>query len=337
MSELRPLTLAPGAWGAEVAPPVGLPDNWYMLATAAEVPQGAVLSRELAGRDVVLYRSRATQKVTAYAAACAHMGCHLRHAVGDKDGVRCGLHKRLIAADGAFVGQDGRAVKGLTQRIYPVTEAYGMIFVYSGAGEPPPLPLPRLLPGESYVSRPAGQFKGDAAWFSLVANGFDMEHLATVHGRRLREDAEISYPRPDAFRLTYRSRVIGNRLGDRLIKWISGDQVQASMTSWRGSMMFVESQLGARRSFFVLSMCPEAKGGTLVRCAVGVLQTRPKLTDRLRLWVTARLFRSFLSDDFQVLSGLNWHPPVQAHGLPDRQSQELGRFFRGLKQSGDWA
>ncbi|MGB8814401.1 MAG: Rieske 2Fe-2S domain-containing protein [Paracoccaceae bacterium] len=331
MSLLHPLSEQ--NWGSEATRPPVMPDNWYMLARARDLKAGRILSCALGAHEIVLTRSKTTLQITAFAAHCAHMGCHLRHATACEGGIRCALHHRKIAADGHFITPDGHKSNSLVQPTYPTAEHYGMVFAYLGTGPAPALPLPRLLDGETYTARPAGSFETDTDWASLTANGFDMEHLATVHHRRLIEDATVSCPAPDAFRLSYRSRVTGKRLSDRLIKALSGNEVHATMTSWRGSMMFVESQLGPRRSFFLLSLVPRPQGGTTVHCVVGILHRRKTRLDALRLWATARMFRKFLSDDFQILSGLRWHPPRHIHATPDAYSQRLGHFFANLPQS----
>jgi hypothetical protein len=43
------------------------------------------------------------------------------------------------------------------------------------------------------------------------------------------------------------------------------------------------------------------------------------------------MFRSFLSDDFQVLDGLHWHPPVSVQSASDDNLQQLASFLSALK------
>jgi aminopyrrolnitrin oxygenase len=317
-------------WGGQWQRPPLVPENWYLLAPSAKVRPGAVLATSVGGTEIVLMRSHA-RTLTAYAAQCAHMGCHLRHASVEPHGLRCALHRRLIGTDGVFQDPDARGSHRLTQRTYPVVEHYGAIFVWLGPGPAPDLPLPRMAPGETFAARPVGLFETRTDWISLLSNGFDMEHLATVHRRRLIEAAEVTHPTADSFRLSYRSRVIGTRVQDRIVKRLSGNEVHASMTSWRGSMMFVESTLGRRRSFFILSMCPKIDGGTEVRSIVGVIQRRSGWLDAARLRLTAAMFISFLSDDFQVLDGLRWHPPASVQSTSDRNLQQLALFLSGLR------
>ncbi|NJM83857.1 MAG: Rieske 2Fe-2S domain-containing protein [Tabrizicola sp.] len=323
-------TVAAAIPGGQWKRPPPVPENWYLLAASHALRPGKVLAASVGETEFVLMRSP-LGRLTAFAAHCAHMGCHLRHATVEPLGLRCALHQRLIHADGTFGHPEDGGGRPLTQRTYPLVEHYGAIFVWTGQGAAPDLPLPRLGPGDRYIARPVGIFETRTDWVSLLSNAFDMEHLATVHRRRLIEAAEITRPTVDSFRLSYRSRVIGTRISDRVVKRLSGNQIHASMTSWRGSMMFVESTLGQRRSFFILSMCPRTDGGTEVRSLVGAVLSRPGWLDALRLRLTATMFISFLSDDFQVLDGLRWHPPAAAGSAADRNLQQLALFLSGLR------
>lgn len=325
MSVLGPVEAASrdGQWQR----PPAQPENWYLLAASHEVRPGRVFAGSVGTTEIVLMRS-GSGKVTAFAAHCAHMGCHLRHASVEPQGLRCALHRRLIGADGVFAGAQTRR---LVQRSYPVVEDFGAIFVWLGQGPAPDLPRPRLAPGEAFAARPAGVYETATDWVSLLANGFDMEHLACVHRRRLIEAAEVTRPTADSFRLSYRSQVIGTRLFDRIIKRLSANEVRASMTSWRGSFMVVESTLGRRRSFFILSMCPRPDGGTSVRSVAGVVQRRSGWLDRVRLRLTAAMFNRFLSDDFKVLDGLRWHPPADPQSPADRDLRQLAGFLSALR------
>ena len=108
-------------WGGQWKRPPSVPENWYLLAPSAKVRPGAVLSTSVGGTEIVLMRSPA-KTLTAYAAHCAHMGCHLRHAEVEAQGLRCALHRRLIRADGVFQDPEGRGAHRLTQQTYTVLE-----------------------------------------------------------------------------------------------------------------------------------------------------------------------------------------------------------------------
>lgn len=310
--------------------PAALPENWYILAASRELSPGGILACEIADRDIVLARTQAG-RLMAFDAHCAHMGCHLKHGDVDGDHLRCGLHRRRIGADGCFLTPDGRRSTDLVQPTYGVTEHLGAVFVYLGRGAPPALPHPEIIPPETLLAAPAGEFRTPTPWHALIANGFDMEHLLAVHARELKEQPVISRPDQRSFRIAYRTRVTGTGLSDRLMKSISGDDIRASMTTIGGTLMMVQSMAGPRPSMFLLSFRPDRAGGSIVRTVGGIAGNAANPLDRLRLAASNWLFRSFLSRDFRIFDGLDWHPPAFRHSPGDRYTRQLFDFFLELK------
>lgn len=318
---------------AAISPaPAALPANWYMLAACADLKPGSVLAGRIGQREIVLARTEAGRAI-AMDAHCAHMGCHLKHGSIVGEHLRCGLHFRQIDADGSFLKPDGRRSPDLVQRTYPVAEQFGAIFVYVGGAAAPPLPLPEIIAPSRLLARPAGEFVTTTPWYALIANGFDMEHLLAVHARELKEEPVISRPDSRSFRIAYRTAVTGRGLSDRLMKWMSGNEIRASMTSIGGSMMMVQSKAGPRPSMFLLSLCPTTDGGTMVRAIAGIDGSAANLFDRLRLRLAGWLFRTFLSRDFAIFEGLDWHPPSFPHSAGDRYTRQMFDYFLSLEEA----
>lgn len=307
--------------------PAALPVNWYILAGSKEVAGGQLITRNFYGRDFVLYRSRLTGRVSVFHAHCAHMGCHLKHAIPQDDGIRCGLHNRLITSDGVFEMPKGGAGSGLEQPRLTAAEAWQAIFIWIGpVGEETPLPEPEIAAEGAVMARFVGQYTFDNKWYSMVANGFDMEHMQAVHGRALREDPVYERAVSGGFKVTYLTRVVGTGLSDRIVKWLSGDHIRASITAFGGSLMLVDSRVH-KHSFVILSMSPRRGGGTVVRAIVGAKGKASRPLDAMRLRITAWLFKKFLEADFSVLEGLDWRPPDPALTKTDAYSQNLYHYF----------
>ena len=124
------------------------------------------------------------------------MGCHLKHGTVCGDNLRCALHERLIGIDGWFLRPDGRKSDSLRQRIYPVKEQFGAIFVYVGGEKPAPFPVPAITEQGDFIARPAGEYNATTSWQSLTANGCDLEHLLAIHNRNLKEEPAFATPDP---------------------------------------------------------------------------------------------------------------------------------------------
>src|SRR5262249_5360671 len=138
----------------------------------------------------------------------------------------------------------------------------------------------RTLPAQSFP----------LAWSTLTSNGMDIDHLQAVHDRRMREPPTLRQIDTHRVRLDYCAAVTGRHLSDRVMKWISNDEIRASITCVGGSMMLVESRVGRRRTFVILSMCPDARGGSTARAVVGVLGAPDRIAARISARMAAWLF-----------------------------------------------
>src|SRR6185295_10901796 len=123
--------------------------------------------------------------------------------------------------------------------------------------------------------------------------------------------------------------VIGNTLADRVMKRISDNDIRATITSFGGSLMQVESSLRGRRSFLLLSMRPRGNG-TSVQGVVGLSRCGNALWDRIRIRAAAWLFLSFLKRDLRILEGLQLHRPSPPLTDGDRYTCRLFDYFHGL-------
>jgi nitrite reductase/ring-hydroxylating ferredoxin subunit/uncharacterized membrane protein YgdD (TMEM256/DUF423 family) len=309
------------------------PANWYMLAFSRELKNGAVLARGLAGREIVMFRGKETGAVTAFESHCAHMGCHLKHATVVGDGLQCALHHRVIAPSGHFIKRDGSAHAGLKQRLYPVREEYGGIFVRVGAEEDCDFPLPDICATGQVAVAPMREQTLPLPWWTFIANGMDIEHLQAVHDRRLLEApvfAEIDHRN---VRVSYRSMPTGTSLGDLVMTWLAKDGVHGRITCIGGTMMLVESQAGNKRAFILLSMVPQAGGVTTLRGLVGVPSPGSKLAGAIKARLSAWLFHAFLSKDIGVLDAMKLHAPNAENSQGDGFTRQLFAFLRALDEA----
>jgi nitrite reductase/ring-hydroxylating ferredoxin subunit len=301
-----------------------LPRNWYLLGQASAFKQGAVSAFEVGGTGIVLFRGRETRRLTAFAAHCAHMGCHLAKAEVVLDDLKCALHHRIIKSDGRFAG-----ASELEQKTYPVREYLGGAFVYLGPGQPPELDL---VDATAFKTCFAGEHRFPLSWQTLVANGFDIEHLASVHDRRLLESPTLEPVATDQMQLRYRTRPTSGKISDRIMSWLAKDGVAGSIRTISGTMMLVESVIGARRTFILMSFAPDAQQNTVIRGIVGI-KSASALTGKLQARIASSLFKAFLNKDVGVLDGLKWHEPKTQTSLGDHYTVKLCDFFRGLEHA----
>jgi phenylpropionate dioxygenase-like ring-hydroxylating dioxygenase large terminal subunit len=308
------------------------PQNWYLVARSAELKPGAILARALGNIEIVLYRGNDSSRAVAFAAHCAHAGCHLRHGKVVGDGLRCALHHRTIRDDGRFIARDGSVVSGTSQFCLPVIERFDCIFVFAGKAAAFDLPMPEICTLGPFTTRSLPPQALSLSWSALVANGMDIDHLQAIHGRALRESPIFVQLDRNSVRLRCCVRVTGNNVSDKVMKWISKDEIRLSLTCVGGSLLLVESHLGRHRSFVMLSMCPTGQAGSTVRAVAGVAGAPNRATVKIAARLAAWLFSAFLKKDIGVLQQMNWHAPEVEVTLGDTLTRRLGDYFRGLPE-----
>ena len=160
------------------------PDGWYFLARADEVPAGAVLTRRLAGEDVVLFRSGGGE-VAAVRPHCPHLGAHLGHGgrvVGDD--LRCPMHGFAFDVRGhcTRTGYGTAPPPRATLDVHHVRERDGLILVwYASHGRAPGWEVPdRTQDGFASLRTRTLVCAGHPQETS--ENSVDLGHLDHVHG-----------------------------------------------------------------------------------------------------------------------------------------------------------
>jgi hypothetical protein len=160
----------------------------------------------------------------------------------------------------------------------------------------------------------------------------DIDHLQAIHGRALREPPTFVQLDRNSVRLSCCVRVTGTNVSDKIMKWISKDEIRLSLTCAGGSLLLVESLLGRHRSFVMLSMCPAGQAESTVRAVLGVAGAPNRATVKIAARLAAWLFGAFLKKDIGVLQHMNWHSPEVEVTLGDSLTRRLGDYFRSLPE-----
>ncbi|MFB7916508.1 Rieske 2Fe-2S domain-containing protein [Streptomyces sp. NPDC056061] len=200
------------------APGLPYPSGWSALAFSDELRPGTVLTRPLAGQDVVLYRL-GTGAVRAIRPYCPHLGAHLGLAKVDGEDLVCPFHNFAFGPDGACVrtGYDTKPPRTpLTQ--LPVHEANGAVFVWRHHdGRAPDWSVPEWHTiGHRPTRSAAWELAGNAQ--EVIENAVDVGHFATLHGWKKAEmGGPVAYD--DAtFHLSMRAHESAPLLGDFVVE-----------------------------------------------------------------------------------------------------------------------
>lgn len=156
---------------------------WHPVFIGSELRSGGVKPIRILGEDLTLYRG-ASGAPHIVARRCPHRGVHLSLGFVKGDQIQCAYHGWQFDADGRCVAQPAEQ-RPFCDRVkitsYPTREYLGLIFVYMGEGEPPP--LPRLADYEDEKLYDC-QIFGDiwpCSYFDLLENATDMAHTAFLH------------------------------------------------------------------------------------------------------------------------------------------------------------
>lgn len=246
------------------------------------------------------------------------MGTHL--AFGDVvgDALRCPLHHWQWGGDGACRDIPGGSPAGVRQRAFPVAEVQGSVFLFNG---PVPRYPPPELGGESgpdFVTLAGAPVLLRCSWVAVACNGFDMQHMETVHGRALRGEPVLQ--RLDSWRLRMRleSRVTGRGIEDRAVQWLARDHVRLTVTCFGGTVVAVESDLGRVRSGLLLCLRPvtgRGEGSEGVEVTPVFAVPRGRLAG-LRVRAARALFSGFIRKDVAFMNDMRFQPSTAGPPAP---------------------
>jgi nitrite reductase/ring-hydroxylating ferredoxin subunit len=161
-----------------------VPSGWFVLAHSKELGKEKLLTRRLAGREIVLFRT-ASGALSAVDPHCPHMGAHFGHGGCVKgETIACPFHDFRFDRDGKCVatGYGTPPPPRAKAKTHPVIERHGEILVWHGnANEEPSFDVPEVdTEGfmeplfEEHILRGHPQETSE--------NSVDFGHLGIVHG-----------------------------------------------------------------------------------------------------------------------------------------------------------
>ncbi len=288
------------------------PASWYRLCSSRELDRGPY-ARTVFNRRLVGYRC-ANGTPAVLDAICSHLGADLGNGKLQGDCLRCPFHEWEYGPDGVC-----RSVPGLAsppararQRSFPVAERHGSVYFFNGDRATFPLPFFLDETPEAYRAIEPRRFLAKCTWYMVNAHAFDVQHFATVHGRRLTEPLQVDRPADFARRSRYRAEVVGDRFYDRFLRIAVGREVEITLTIWGGTFAVITGDFGKRRSRFFVVSEPRIDGTT--RCEVLVFTprsvTRPwgRVTEPVLLRLRRFLTTAYLRDESQSLGSPKYNP-----------------------------
>jgi nitrite reductase/ring-hydroxylating ferredoxin subunit len=182
------LQIAPDVEKLEIEPQGigGYDENWYPVAMADDLAEGATFSTSFLDDQVTLYRTESgrAQAISSY---CAHLGADL--GLGEVVGelVQCPFHHWCYDTAGSCKNIPAlpKAPIPSTARVfaYPTAEQWGIVWVYNGPEPKYPVPAPfgTKLDGNYHVTSGTKDDCNGDPWLHTV-NIVDLQHIVFLHG-----------------------------------------------------------------------------------------------------------------------------------------------------------
>lgn len=171
-----------------------LMNSWYVAGWPSELEAGgAIVTRRLLDRPVLLYRTMAGQAV-ALLDRCPHRLVPLSAGKRIGDEIRCGYHGMVFASTGRCVhipGQDKIPINAAAT-VFPLVERHGMMWIWMGdsaAADPeliPSVPWPAL----PHWAASSGYTHIAADYRLLTDNLLDLSHEHYIHQGTIGNDEE---------------------------------------------------------------------------------------------------------------------------------------------------
>ena len=171
-----------------------VPTGWFCLGWSDELPRGGILTRRLAGHELVLFRTRDGQ-AAAVDAHCPHLGAHLGHGGTVEDGtIRCPFHGFCFDTAGVCVktGYGTKPPPKARLRTWPLLERHGVLLVFlDPAGGPPTWEVPAVeMTGWTPLRHTEFELRSHPQ--EIAENSVDLGHFRHIHGYEdIVEDASL--------------------------------------------------------------------------------------------------------------------------------------------------
>ena len=309
-----------------VAPPAeAFPDwpvGWYVAARSDQL-SCRPLGVDLFGRRLVCYRSASGQPIV-MDARCWHLGADLAAGSVVGDQIVCPFHGWRFGPSGdcELVPAQAEIPRYAKQRTYGTAERAGRVFVFPSITASYSLPFFTATEPADLTAAPPFEFVLSCPWWLIGTNGFDLQHFAAAHDRRLVEPPMVESPHPAARRIVATFEVCGESWRDRLTRRLAGRRVTMDVTVWSGTLAFAMAHFhhseslndAAPRttSYGMTEMQPILSGPqpqSLVRVTI-FRRRRPGcgLMDWLDVRAKRHFIRAFLRPDTQLLDDARYNP-----------------------------
>ena len=156
---------------------------WQPVCRAEDLPAGRAKPIMVMSEQLTVYRGESGDP-HAVAFRCAHRGTQLSTGWVEGDELRCFYHGWKYGPDGQCVEQPAEPEPFCSRiriRAYPTQQYLGLIFVYFGEGEPPPIPRFSEFENDDEIRDVLVRDPWPCNFFNRIENAPDSAHLVFTH------------------------------------------------------------------------------------------------------------------------------------------------------------
>lgn len=287
-------------------------EGWYWALDSRALPRGKTAKLTFLGRELVLFRG-SDGRVAALDAYCPHMGAHLGEGTVEGSRLRCLFHGwkfensgRCSEAPGAPGGCPPAAAKTPS---WPVAEAYGLIWVWTGPEARRPAPfVPELEGGEADWAHGAA-FVKDCHPNVVMVNAIDAHHFNTVHNLPVKLEMEPRIIHENNIQFANTTAVPRTSAAGRLIAPFYKSALTYWMSYWYGSTGSVTLGPDFLHFHIIFALRAGAGGKTEGRTLL-VTKKRPGLVgwsvNRILLFLTKVVGSYFAHGDTKIFRSIKF-------------------------------
>ncbi|PIQ24726.1 aromatic ring-hydroxylating dioxygenase subunit alpha [bacterium (Candidatus Blackallbacteria) CG17_big_fil_post_rev_8_21_14_2_50_48_46] len=295
-------------------------EGWYILCSSEELQHNQLLTRDLAGQKLCVFRDSRGQ-VHAMDGFCPHMGVDLGIGKVVNDRVRCFFHHWEYDANGQcqHIPIQKEIPRKACLKTYACKEKYGFIWVHPDKNTNSSVLEVPSLAGQEVTWRHGKPYTRGCHFHITMINGIDPQHLRTVHNIHM--DMEIAIEETgQVITIDLSGETPSTRLVEKWVRKFLGPRYGYSMTYADGclaalTLMKDVSFFGSKSKrwpeltmFFAYQMITPGK--TLVQ-PIYVTKKRQGLTgwlvSELCLFFTKRAFFALQGEDGQVYENIRFN------------------------------
>jgi nitrite reductase/ring-hydroxylating ferredoxin subunit len=304
------------------------PASWYLFGESRTIGRRPVI-RNMFGRDLVAFRTE-SGRLAVMDARCAHFGASLGNGRIQGDTIECPYHGWRYGADGECTAiPSGCPIPEFArQRVYPLQERHGYLFVFNGASPAFPLPWFDDVAEDAVASSRVFEFTARCFWPCVTGHAFDLQHFLFVHDRRLLEPPVIDTPAPHVRRTRYRAEIVPRGWRDKVLSLAGGRTVSASLVICGGNFALITAAFEKFTSRFLMIMRPVSRQETI--CQGIVFGNRRSLVAReVRRYFT----QAYLVEENRLLG--TTVPVADRFIESDSPLKDYFQFLRGWAEPGE--